>query len=74
VVGWGCRITGIALINREALHPSYRLGTGLTRANYDVDLDDQRLLMVKDEGESGRLNVVLNWLEELKRLAPPAGR
>jgi hypothetical protein len=26
--------------------------------------------MVKDEAGSGRLNVVLNWTEELKRLVP----
>jgi hypothetical protein len=47
----------------------YAFGSGLTIANYDVDLNDQRLLMVKDE-ESGRLKVVLNWLEERKRLVP----
>jgi len=28
--------------------------------------------MVKDESSSGRLNVVLNWFEELNRLAPHA--
>jgi len=39
-------------------------------ANYDVSLDGQRFLMVKDEAGSGRLNVVLNWTEELKRLVP----
>ena len=27
-------------------------------------------MMVKDEAGSGRLNVVLNWTEELKRLVP----
>jgi hypothetical protein len=26
--------------------------------------------MVKDEPSAGRLNVVLNWFEELKRLVP----
>ena len=26
--------------------------------------------MIKDEAGSGRLNVVLNWTEELKRLVP----
>jgi eukaryotic-like serine/threonine-protein kinase len=39
-------------------------------ANYDVSLDGERFLMVKDEAGSGRLNVVLNWTEELKRLVP----
>ena len=30
----------------------------------------KRFVMVKDETGSGRLNVVLNWIEELKRLVP----
>jgi hypothetical protein len=38
-------------------------------ANYDVSPDGQRFVMVKDDAGSGRLNVVLNWTEELKRLA-----
>lgn len=46
----------------------YAFGSGFTRPNYDVDLTDQRLLMVKDESDSGRLNIVLNWGEEPKRL------
>jgi hypothetical protein len=46
----------------------YRYGTGLTRANYDVDLDSERFLMVKSDSEW--LNLVLNWHEQLKRLAP----
>jgi eukaryotic-like serine/threonine-protein kinase len=40
-------------------------------ANYDVSADGQRFVMIKDEAGSGRLNMVLNWIEELKRLAPP---
>jgi serine/threonine protein kinase/Tol biopolymer transport system component len=39
-------------------------------ANYDVGADGQRFVMIKDEAGSGRLNVVLNWTEELKRLIP----
>jgi eukaryotic-like serine/threonine-protein kinase len=39
-------------------------------ANYDVSSDGQRFVMIKDEAGSGRLNVVLNWTEELKRLVP----
>jgi Tol biopolymer transport system component len=39
-------------------------------ANYDVSPDGQRFVMIKDEAGSGRLNVVLNWTEELKRLVP----
>jgi len=41
-----------------------------TIANYDVSLDGTRFLMVKDEVGAGRVNIVLNWFEELKRLAP----
>ncbi len=40
----------------------------ISLANYDVSPDGQRFVMVKDEAGSGRLNVVLNWTEELKRL------
>jgi hypothetical protein len=39
-------------------------------ANYDVSPDGQRFVMVKDEAGSGRLNVVLNWFEELKARVP----
>jgi serine/threonine-protein kinase len=42
----------------------------ITVPNYDVSSDGQRFLMVKDESGSGRLNVVLNWFAELRRLAP----
>jgi hypothetical protein len=39
-------------------------------ANYDVSFDGQRFVMIKDEAGSGRLNVVLNWQEELKQRVP----
>lgn len=42
-------------------------------ANYDVSPDGQRFVMVKGEPGSSRLNIVLNWFDELKRLVP-AGR
>ncbi|MGH9257649.1 MAG: TolB family protein [Vicinamibacterales bacterium] len=48
----------------------YAFGTGITIPNYDVSPDGQRFVMVKDESGTGRLNVVLNWSEELKRLVP----
>jgi Tol biopolymer transport system component len=48
----------------------YAYGQTITLPNYDVRADGQRFLMVKEEAGSGRLNVVLNWFEELKRLAP----
>lgn len=48
----------------------YAFGSAQTIPNYDVSLDGRRFLMVKDESSSGRLNIVLNWFEELHRLAP----
>jgi len=42
--------------------------------HYDVSLDGQRFLMVKeseDQPAASQLIVVLNWFEELKRLVPP---
>jgi eukaryotic-like serine/threonine-protein kinase len=41
---------------------------------YDVSSDGQRFLMVKESDQAAaatQINVVLNWFEELKRLAPP---
>jgi hypothetical protein len=43
------------------------------RANYDVSPDNERFLMVEAVGQqtpSTQLNIVLEWFEELKRLAP----
>jgi serine/threonine-protein kinase len=48
----------------------YAFGSGITIANYDVSRDGQRFVMVKDESTAGRLNVVLNWFDELRRLVP----
>jgi Tol biopolymer transport system component len=48
----------------------YAFGSGLTIANYDVTRDGQRFVMVKDESSGGRLHVILNWPEELRRRAP----
>ena len=39
-------------------------------SSYDVSLDGQRFLMVKEEGRGPEIHVVLNWFEELKRLVP----
>jgi serine/threonine-protein kinase len=39
--------------------------------HYDIHPDGQRFLMIKEaEQTADQLNVVLNWFEELKRLAP----
>jgi serine/threonine-protein kinase len=47
--------------------------TATGTANYDVTRDGQRFLMVKPPAQvtrAAQLNVVQNWLEELKRLVP----
>jgi eukaryotic-like serine/threonine-protein kinase len=47
------------------------LATGIA---YDVSPDGQRFLMVKESDQAAaatQINVVLNWFQELKRLAPP---
>jgi len=36
----------------------------------DISADGQRFVMVKQDSNASRLNVVLNWSEELKRLVP----
>ncbi len=42
-----------------------------TRLTYDISPDGQRFLMIKEAmtGQT-RINVILNWFEELKRLVP----
>ena len=55
---------------RVLFEQRYAFGGAQTIPNYDVSPDGQRFVMVKDDSASGRLNIVLNWLEELKRLAP----
>jgi eukaryotic-like serine/threonine-protein kinase len=59
--------------------PALRAGKPLTLfegqflESYDADLDGKRFLMIKkDPVESGpaRVNVVLNWFDEVKRRAP----
>jgi hypothetical protein len=52
----------------QASQPNY------VRANYDVSPDGQRFLMLQPVGQEQppvtQIHVVLNWAEELKRLAP----
>ena len=55
---------------RVLFEQRYAFGSTTTIPNYDVSLDGQRFVMVKDDSVSGRVNIVLNWLEELKRLVP----
>ena len=42
-------------------------------SNYDITDDGQRFVMVKSSAQTitgSTLHVILNWFEELKRLAP----
>jgi Tol biopolymer transport system component len=48
----------------------YSFGSSVSVANYDVSPDGQRFVMVKEDSSANRLNVVLNWFEELKRRVP----
>ena len=46
---------------------------GDSRTHYDIHPDGQRFLMMNMQGSEGtrpRINVVLNWFEELERLVP----
>jgi len=52
---------------------SGRYESSRVAANYDITPDVKWFIMIKpEEGtEPTQVNIVLNWLEELKRLAPP---
>jgi serine/threonine-protein kinase len=55
---------------RVLFEQRYAFGSAQTVANYDVSPDGQRFVMVKDDSASGRLNLILNWTEELKARVP----
>ena len=51
----------------------YETGIFAFERDYDVSSDGQRFLMIKaseQESAATQLNVVLNWSDELRRLAP----
>jgi Tol biopolymer transport system component len=48
----------------------YDFGSAQTVANYDVSPDGQRFVMVKDDSDAGRLNVVLHWFEDVMGRVP----
>jgi serine/threonine-protein kinase len=50
----------------------YDFGQGLSIPNYDVTRDG-RFLMLRRAAQGGRLRVVLNWTEELKRTLAASG-
>ena len=53
-----------------------RFYTSINWRNYDVSPDGRRFLMIKEQAENSdasgpsQFTVVLNWFDELKRLAP----
>jgi serine/threonine protein kinase/Tol biopolymer transport system component len=55
---------------RVLFEQRYAFGSAQPVANYDVSADGQRFVMVRDDSASGRLNLVVNWFEELKRVVP----
>ena len=54
---------------RVLFEQRFAFGSSQTVADSNVKTDG-RFVMVKDDSASGRINLVLNWLEELKRLVP----
>jgi hypothetical protein len=52
-----------------------RAATTVPDRNYDVSLDGQRFLFIKEDTMTPPSDfvVVLDWLEELKTKVPPAG-
>ena len=50
---------------------SIRITQGFIYPQYDVSPDDQRFVMLRNEGAAdSELVLVLNWLEELKERVP----
>ena len=45
----------------------YEFGPNISQANYSIDADNQRLLMVKPDPAAQSLQVILNWPSLLKR-------
>jgi hypothetical protein len=50
----------------------YEFGGGNSIANYDVTADG-RFIMIRRGPNGGKLRVVLNWTEELKRILAAGG-
>ena len=70
-----CQATEFSADKPQMLFAGSYLPTLLQLANYDVSPDGQRFLMVNTERADAaprQINVVLNWLEELKQKVPAA--
>ena len=55
---------------RVLFEQPYAYGSTVALTNYDVSADGQRFLMVKHESGVAYLNIVQNWVEELKARVP----
>ena len=76
----GSHLVSVSLSTEPALQPGVPrplfedrfASSGGDRANYDVDRDGRRFLMVSrgNVREPSELHLVLNWFEELKHIAP----
>ena len=57
---------------RQLFARAFSYGGGITIANYDVALDGQRFIMVKDETPLGRFRVILDWrVDSVATATPP---
>jgi serine/threonine protein kinase/Tol biopolymer transport system component len=62
-----------ALGTPAALFPDdYEFGAGISIPNYDVT-PDGRFIMLRRDPNAGKLSVVVNWTEELKRILAEGG-
>lgn len=53
---------------REILPARYYNGVGTTGRPYDVSPDGRRFLVIKEQARAQEMVVVLNWIEEVKRM------
>ncbi len=61
------------VLSQEVVFTDQRFWRGPHHTHYDIHPDGQRFLMMNMQGSEGtrpKINVVLNWFEELKRLVP----
>ena len=66
-----------AIVSRATLFSTEGYIRNNAHTNYDIDLDGQKFLMIQaegDEADRSRINVVLNWFEELKQRVSTGGR
>ena len=60
----------LSVVGRTVLFENPDYYGPFIRTAYDYDPRSQRFLMVRNEDTPDRINVVLNWFEELRQRAP----